>query len=414
MNLQHTLALLSIGTVALLGTAGVVGKRRVEQNWADLNVRIDAAQADVESLKTERPVLHGEPNADEAFEHYVRAIALIPDDERAGGDSNPTYRQILGWSDEERASYAAYARDFAPVLDELRLGAQARRSKLAYDWEARGAGWDRDGGVDTSVVHWRGARRLSTIAFTAFVLELLEGRSESALDILLDSLQFARDLAATPLLDEGGCGADLLVSSSLKAFSRYGGWSLLPETERDRWLDALALVDESLTTYYDAIRVETVLTVRGMKSHLEASAPTPLGSILLKAQTHAAHTMLLDFEEEYSAAFAAEPLRRPSHVVRKYTRRAKSEGRYVERPLQQFRDATAARLWGLALLRLLRHALAVNAGREDVPVHGRLGLPIQTEVVDGVRSSYIETNCRHSFSRLEISVPVWRAEVGGD
>ena len=66
------------------------------------------------------------------------------------------------------------------------------------------------------------ARRLSRVAFSAAATALAEGRSEVALGILLDSLQFARDLAATPTLSESESGADLLVPSWLADFGEEG------------------------------------------------------------------------------------------------------------------------------------------------------------------------------------------------
>ena len=130
----------------------------------------------------------------------------------------------------------------------------------------------------------------------------------------------------------------------------------------------------------------------------------PVLATVLKAQTRAGLEQLLDFEEQYLAAFESEPLRQPNRVKKKHERLSEDEGHDVELSLQRFGDATGSRLRGLADLRLLRLALSELVGRDDAPLVERLGLQLQSESVNGTHRVFFDTGCRNC-SECKIGCP---------
>lgn len=413
MRILKILALVSLGLVVLLACAGFVYKRKADQDWKALNTRVDAVQARLDREDWERAPLDGDPNEGEAFEHYQRALEQM--DELAGPRPKATLGALRAATAEERADYDDYLRDASPALEELRLGAHAARARLELDWEGEEMSWET-GMPDWPILFAPSARALAETAYLAFLVELTDGRHAEALAVLLDSLQFARDLAAPPMLSEGRTGVLLLSPSWLDTFGTEGGWALLPEEQLDLWIDALATVDESLETVGSLVRVDAALNVRGMEAFMTRATRgpfvgnLPLGPLasfamaVLKNKTNEAHHLLFDFEAEYLAAFEREPLRAPCRVIKKYERLGSFAEGYVEVPLERYNESVTERLRALVRFRLLRHALALQAGRKDAPQTGRLGLPIHAEVEDGMRHVFLDRRCG-TYIGLSIPLP---------
>ena len=412
MRWLKILSLVGLCTLVMLGTAGVVFTGLAEREWNTLQARVDAVQSDLDAQGWERSVLRGEASADEAFEHYERAIdlALAFDGPRP---RTLTFTGVREAPPEEREALRTYLSALEPTLTELCLGAGAGRAKLELDWEGEEMQWE-SGAPDWPRIFALSARQLAETAYHAFLIQLAEGRPQEALEVLLDSLQFARDMAATPLLSESACGIKLLTPPWLDGFAREGGWLALPEEELNQWLDALAVVDEELETIGATLRVDAALTVRGMKAFMADAedgpfvANLPLGPIVsvisagLKAKTNDAHHLLLDFGSEYQEAFEADPLVAPGRVLEKYRKLGSPAQGYVEVPLDHFSEAALERVDGLAELRLLRHGLALQVGRTDAPPSDRLGRRIEAELAEGERRVFLEVG---GGEALELSLP---------
>ena len=409
---RKRILLLSAGSLFLIVVSGgLVLKSRADHDWNRLHERIDDIQVEIEERGSSRPVLHAHPNSDEAFAHYLRAIELADEVLEGRGLKRRSWDQCLQLTQQEWAESAARLQELGEVLHELRLGAQAGRAKLFDSWDAENRDWETH--VDFPALWPGSARKLSNIAFQAFMAELQQGDPQEAVWILLDSLQFARDLACTPLLLESATGVELLVHDGLIAFGEAGGWTSLPPESLNTCIDALATIDEGLETVGDALRVDTLLTIRSLKSVLtEAeSGPfrwnLPAGPLVacltsaIKSETHRSHELLLDFARDYREAFATQPKVAPLRVRNQYRARAAELGAYAESPLTDLEEASIERLRGLARLRLLRYALASQAGRRDVPETDRTGLPIQERVEAGMRRVFVDTHCA---GEVELSV----------
>ena len=404
MRTPAALAAVALASSTLLATAGLVWDREVGRDWAELVARVDAVEGEIRGRDPQRPVLAGPARDDEAFVHDLRAIELASvDEDLARLGRNLIWAQRA--SAEERAPFAADAPRIAPILAELALGASASRAEPPIDWSASEG--EPGPSVGAHVVDWLPAERLVRIACAAASNELVEGRSARALEILLDGLQFARDLADLPLVDESGTGADLLVRYWLIGFGERGAWSMFLDEELERWVAALALVDEDLETIHAAIRVDLALFVRGVEADLARSAPAhPLHSTLVRRRTLRTHELLSAFEQEFVAAFEVEPQRLPGRIRARYEREGEPQGHRVSARLEDYGSATTQRVRGLAHLRLLRHALGRRLGHADLPATDRLGLPIRVETADGCERTFLDTGCPDSFSRLEVRIPV--------
>ena len=127
-----------------------------------MNARVDAAQREVQAgLERDggvRPVLHGQASADNALDHYQRAVSrvqysdpnLLPFDElrallKKSMEQAPLPTRMREATEDELTEHRNFASEFAPVLDELRRGAQSGHCNFTINWEAQGLSWE--GGI---------------------------------------------------------------------------------------------------------------------------------------------------------------------------------------------------------------------------------------------------------------------------
>ena len=100
-------------------------------------------RAGAQARQAERSVLHGESGEGEAFAHYCRAIEMVLEDDNTGART-PSIAELIAATPEELERHTEAVRVAAPILRELRLGAQAPRAELELGWD--GVAYDFGGG----------------------------------------------------------------------------------------------------------------------------------------------------------------------------------------------------------------------------------------------------------------------------
>lgn len=403
MSRARALALVAGSVFVLLAASGVVLRERAKGEWRAVLARVDGIRAEHERRPGTRDVLRGTPLDGSAFAHYDRAIALGRElgwgnDLGWGRDLRPS--RMAAPTDEERAAREALAESAAPILAELALGARSVDPRMPARWD----------GEEPPKVHRIEATFLGDLALALVLRALDGGRPDEATDLLLDGLQYARDLIDAPYLFEARNGAEVLVSSELLAFGRQGGWSRLPAEALTRVEEALARIDAELATISDNLEVHEALSLREFElacADEEEALDSPLLRALLvgvtpfvQAQAAAETELLLTFAQDYRAAAEESPKKALERTERSYRSRTDDERERFLLGLQV--ESASLRLRALARLRLLRHALAVHAGREGEPAEDRLGYRIRAEVVDGELRVRVEAPCT---TGLELAMP---------
>ena len=393
----RTVFAIGVSTLAVVGSAGLVMRVRAAGEWRALSERADAVRTSYESRRVPRAALRGDAVEGSAFLHYDRAV-LLGTELGWGRDLVP--HRLSSPDEEQRAVRTELAREVAPVFEELALGARASDARLPVDWET---------GADHPVDHDHKGTYVCDLAAMVALSELDAGRAAEATDVLLDSLQYARDLIDAPTLFEAREGARALVSQGLVAFGEQGGWSRLPGEQRARVERALERIDEDLATIGDSLEVhEAVRLAQASSEVLQAEVDSaPLRSLLLlllpffqELQAEEVH-LLLDFTRDYRALHERAPLRALETTERRYRARANDERKRFLLDLHA--ESASMRLRALARLRLLRYGLAVLADREDAPAEDRLGYPIRATSADGTLRVDLETPC---FTGLVLELPV--------
>src|SRR5262245_24843716 len=104
-----------------------------------------------------RSVLRGTPMPGNAWEHYNFAIDGVAKEAEHGF-----------------------------ILKHLSLGAQRREGQYPYDWDEKTPG---------NIAHWARGKAIADLATTQARSALENGKPQDALNLLLDTLVFAKDIS---------------------------------------------------------------------------------------------------------------------------------------------------------------------------------------------------------------------------
>jgi hypothetical protein len=185
----------SVGTLAVCVIAAIIlGLVTVERRNARLEAltkRVNELQSEARARNVPRSVLHGRPLPGNAWDEYTIAI-----NEATSWTEDPNGRNLGHFLNDDpetdRALVDRMLASHAAVLDHLRAGAQRLNGQHPYQWERA---------EKMQMPSLAGARILSRLALAQSKVLLERGRTQEALDLLLDKLVFARDLRANgPLL----------------------------------------------------------------------------------------------------------------------------------------------------------------------------------------------------------------------
>jgi hypothetical protein len=152
---------------------------------------VDRLQAEVKSRAMPRSVLTGKASPGNGWDAYSIALNDTP---RWRNDQNGDLflRFAKGDTHLDRAQVEQLMSLHAAALDHVRLGAHRSDGKYPYQWEQ---------GPRMSLPSLLGSRRLAALAAAQAKTSLERGDSQDAVDLLLDTSVFGRDVAAdAPML----------------------------------------------------------------------------------------------------------------------------------------------------------------------------------------------------------------------
>jgi hypothetical protein len=147
---------------------------------------VDRLKMEASSRKVPRSVLTGKPSPGNAWDEYSIALndsATWRNDENGG----VFQRFAKGDTHLDRAQVERLVAEHAKAIDHLRFGAQRSDGEYPYDWNK---------GSQMPLPSLLGCRRLAYIAVAQAKINSDRGGLQRALDLLLDTSVFGRDLAA--------------------------------------------------------------------------------------------------------------------------------------------------------------------------------------------------------------------------
>ena len=210
---RRPLLWLAGGVILGLAVAIVaVGHWRGTVEWQRFRAAAALAQAESDAREPTRPVLWGEAQAGKASPHYERAFNLLStkvDSAQLASLARIEGRRVAGVLNTEPVrpgpSAAEVVAAHADALAALRAGAHSTDAQRPMDWSA---------GFSIRIQNMLTARHLANVAVLAAILAVDEGDGERAVHLLLDVMQFGRDLTRSPLLIEQmiGCATQAIAS----------------------------------------------------------------------------------------------------------------------------------------------------------------------------------------------------------
>lgn len=210
---RRPLLWLAGGVILGLAVAIVaVGHWRGTVEWQRFRAAAALAQAESDARDPTRPVLWGEAQAGKAWPHYERAFNLLStkvDSAQLASLARIEGRRVAGVLNTEPVrpgpSAAEVVAAHADALVALRAGAHSTDAQRPMDWSA---------GHSIRIQNMLTARHLANAAVLTAILAVGEGDGERAVHLLLDVMQFGRDLTRSPLLIEQmiGCATQAIAS----------------------------------------------------------------------------------------------------------------------------------------------------------------------------------------------------------
>lgn len=181
--------LFAILAVTVLLLALALRPTRVGELQAMTN-RIVELKLESRSRKMPRSVLHGKLDPGNAWEEYN--IALGDAQTWNEVDNGSIFSRFLaGDTKVDRAKVMQLVNTHKKAIEHLRLGAQRSDGQYPYAWEKI---------PEMELPSLSGSRRLANVAVAQAKLWAKDGRSQEAVNLLLDVSSFARDLSTNSTL----------------------------------------------------------------------------------------------------------------------------------------------------------------------------------------------------------------------
>ena len=158
--------------------------------WNGMKNRVATLKLEAQSRNMSRPVLRGKAIPGNAWDEYNVAINLAFTF-REGTNASYLTQFLLGDARADRVMVERLLAAHAGVIDHLRLGTQRSNGQYPYKW---------DDGPAAELPSLLSSRRITQLAIAQARI-WVETRPQDASDLLLDTSQFASDLATNgPLL----------------------------------------------------------------------------------------------------------------------------------------------------------------------------------------------------------------------
>jgi hypothetical protein len=193
---NRAIPLLAISAVTAILCAFAFLRPANDGKWATMTSRVAELKEEARSRTLPRSVLRGQPLPGNAWDEYNLALdeALTIKDHANG---TILLRFLSGDATVDRAMVVQQIADHPGILEHLRLGAQRSDGQYVYHWEH---------GTQMELPSLLATRLVALQALSHSKISLEGGRTQEAVDVLLDVLVFARDSATNGTLLTGLIG----------------------------------------------------------------------------------------------------------------------------------------------------------------------------------------------------------------
>jgi len=209
----------------------------------------------IDGAETTRPVLRGESIEGLAHVEYARAVSLLSPTAQHDWEE---YMEATGDDDASSLELRnALIDEHEPMLEALALGARHTDAHSPIVW---------DRGYGNKLPKLMTARNVVNIAVLSARRHLDEGRHDRAVDVLLDSMQFSRDVMHGPTLIQTMIGCALLEISSSAVLLDGQFLERFPPTQLERLALGMQTLDSALSLGSLGADGDTALLIRALAS----------------------------------------------------------------------------------------------------------------------------------------------------
>jgi hypothetical protein len=238
--------LLAFTVLAALLFAMAFLKGGVDSREAMLEM-VERLKREASSSELPRSVLTGQPSAGNAWDEYNTALddtVSWRNDENGG----VFLRFAKGDTHLQPAQVEQLVAEHTGALGHLRLGAHQSDGKYPYDW---------DKGSAMALPNLLGCRRLAYLAVAQAKIHSESGRLQNAIDLLLDTSVFGRDIAADAPMLTRTIGL-VVYSTTFEEFQNLILSGKLTKYQLVELARKLEIVDHDFPAWSSALSAETL------------------------------------------------------------------------------------------------------------------------------------------------------------
>ena len=350
---------------------------RVERSWQAMVAATERAQAELEALPTERPVLWGEARPGNAAEDYARVLALAASTPGVGRlQSEWMSARARFDAEDDLEARDRFAEALAPAIQAMRDGAHRTHYDNLPAWS---------GALDDRSWQFLTDRLVANAAAAEAERLVLDDQHLEAARLLLDATQFSRDRAHDAFLNQEVIGLAMLAILTRGALYDRGLAGRLDADAQRLLADGLARLDHDLGAGL-GMRGDAILSglhaIRSPEAWTEGLYYHPLSTWREGFSTRLAISKLILAKLDYAGQhqrFADLPAAQQDPL------KAAARARFVSRagPLGKDSSPTFAILDSrrecVASLRLCRMMLTLQLGEDPNPLPDPFGGALHAE-----------------------------------
>lgn len=357
-----------VAAIPLLAV-GVTVKRGIDDRWEQMAARVDEMGAERRSMNTARAAAYGATTEGSAWTHYVAAFERT--NEVWEGMAIRNFDAVEDRTPEGLAKRDLLLRELAPAFAALRRGAHARDARTGVNLA--------DGSLDGVRLMTR-AQTLGTFAIAQAVAQVERGEDMDAIATLLDIQQLGRDLTVAPCLIEEMMGLGILVNPYLLDWLADESAPQLSMEAKAAWLEGMDRIRATIPATTPAWKGELERFARDLQRAGEPTEPNVPGlksvgwrgpstgpGLKYHFSWRSAAADLLergpDFVHRVDAAYQLTPAPMLKALHDLHAELAVDDNPLVEQFFRNVVSTGKSRIFCMAKLDFLRHALALQLGR---------------------------------------------------
>lgn len=409
MRLRRPLLFGSIAGIVVIGAVTLTFQFRVDARWDAMTRDANALEQLLAIDDGTRPVLFGESAAGNAWDDYTIAIQALPAQSEAARSEIIRARKLEPVADTGKLR-EAYVRAHLPALQAMQRGAHRTLARLPIQWPA---------GYARRATNLLTVRNLANACVLAAEQHIDAREPERAVDLLLDAMQFGRDLTLTPLVIDEIIGVAILQIASKEALVQNGLMDRLTDAALRRLAAGMRVLDESLPSTSLARHGELLLFARSVQSPKLAGmlgGPGPVASWRFCFSPRLMFAM--SFAERLAHVSSMHDMKAEPWSIRRAQMDEVSETwRTSKNPMTaccgSLDQAEVTRRYGIFLLRATRMLVEFRLSHQCTPLPDPFGTTIAWKI-EGDAIRVTSEGARHeSLPSDSVEVPIVRAAAPG-